>query len=111
MLLSEFGDNASDTVVYSYVFRLAGRTQRSGSPEDEEEGQKPASRPKSSSSQGTMSSMRGTTKPKSNHSQTTSESAPPDESSPSLRGETEAARMIRVLIGNPNHQKVNLIIT
>lgn len=107
--MDEFGDEAANTVVYSYIFRLAGQAEEGGGGENgngREEQSSAAvpttriSRPKSVAS--------------SHQSAEPTQKSPPlsrNESSPPARreGETEAARLMRELIRNGNHPEVSWV--
>lgn len=106
ILMDEFGDEAANTVVYSYIFRLAGQTEdghtENGAAEQTNGAQASTrgSRPQSvASSHHTAQSVPMSAAP----TAASTDSSPP----PRREGETEAARLMRELIRNGNHPEVS----
>lgn len=111
ILVSEFGDDAANTIVYSYVFRLAGQQVEkpvNGAPEEEPGPLRPASlapRPRSVASQGTESAATSAIPLPALAG--ASNGTASNESSPAAKGETEALKMVRGVIRGGRQAEVS----
>lgn len=111
--MDEFADDAANTIVYSYIFRLSGQTEENGGENGtatEEGGRAGSAAPTRVSRPKSVSSSHHTADSASQPATTPTIPARSTESSPPARreGETEAARLMRELIRNGNHPEVSI---